>query len=723
MGKFSLVQVNRRLLYISMGLVVFLIPVLYQNCAPAKFSRDESSEMLVLPPVIPEIPQVADVVVDITVTTTTTTTTTTMPSVVVINPVTTTTTTSTTTTTLPSKQKIYSATVASDLVLPQIDFKFIIDNSLSMSLNNTNVSEAVGVMFSSSTGNQNLNIFDVTGEVYTTAQNNIYMDSSNYKRISGLYDSIGMRKDYGADAVIVQNNITAFVNSITTARALVQYPISSMNPGDALGYIQRVTEYNGDFNGTLIPYTKVYEKSVNAFPVNDVVGGKLSPTLVSRQVSGNDYNSFVNNLKLKISRVSPENTKQSILRDIPVEYQSNFQNLALNPGYSKGLVNEESGLCATARILKQQKKKLQAMTSAELDVYKKNTPRSVFVLVSDENDEFASGERCLDKFYDEKGTDQFCSQDEYYLHYSYDRVQNFPASCSVDGPNTLSAKMDVLRKDTQIKWQTFTIQKKCIESNETGCIKYQDQQIPGGYRYYYASGDYSANCTPTFFNIAASEIASMMPGTFSCTYDSVGELNNGSANSLSYQLGFDSNGGVIAKGALTAIFVNDLWKNNIFPVNCPATLVPYMNESGSPVSSRNYLNGFRDPSKYQYSNCQITAKTNGSWAAGLSLDTQLKCDQNAKSYCGGHLLDSSLCTGNFTASYSSAPNHQSTYIDKVFFNPLVQYSCDMLCSVWNPKFFCSLKFLFSITKRALPAFTSVLTLSLLIEKSVIHELL
>ncbi len=318
--------------------------------------------------------------------------------------------------------KIFSATLTEDIHIPQIDFKFIIDNSESMAVNSTSVRETVGVMFDNKDDQHHLNDFNLTAEVYNTAalsesptNSNINLWGNLAILSSGSFDSyiniaaLNLPENYTLeDMVNTSMKNTEHIDSYFG----VQDRPSLKYPGDVIGLSfwnqQNLSQMNGfSVSKDLMRIDEVFSApapavtmggSQNQFSYNTQ---SYNPTTMEQ-----NYNYFVDALTANLAILDPDLTN-NILTIKSVEQTKNNECFYTTPNrynaYSlckeqikTDIVSKESGLCQMARILNQRQRLLQSLSPENLQNEIAKSRRNVFVLVTDENDFYNDGKACVE---------------------------------------------------------------------------------------------------------------------------------------------------------------------------------------------------------------------------------------------------------------------------------------------------------------------------------------
>lgn len=696
---------SKRLLLFS--IFIALILGFYQNCADVKFSRVQEDplpnkvDLSSINPAEPEQPNVPEVIVDPnpTIPEVVVTTTTTLPT-----PVTTNTTTTTTLPTVINKNFNYSGTINSDLNLPLIEFKFVIDNSLSMKSNNTSIADAVGVMFESPIGQSNLNNFNVSGEVYTTTQNVIPVGTQNISSINALLD-----KNF-ATVSQVNSSPTLDSSSIYTSLQRTDRPMIQV-PGDIVGYGIKVNSeiVNNYGNLALQSVIKLTEKEIYPMPVSKYVNNKIVNTSYSDATNGvNQYLNFITDIKSKINLVSN------------LKYDSN-SNLNGDPyGYiTKPYLDEESGLCAIARIVKKQKNDLDTLAKnpTELKTYQENTPRNVFVLATDEDDDVASGSKCIDKVISRKASYYSCLYNQSYLDFSYDYQadnmcspsKNFPAYFNTDihvkGLNTVANYKIFSNITTSVTVCEAPNAEISLEGGKKVCRGTDPNDLSDKYKTIttttrneynpqqpvIVSGDKTNNCNPKTFGLGSNYVEN----SISCTIDVVDRTYE---QSIYFDYAMASAVNTLStaqtRSGLTTDEIDKIFKEKISSLACSPAFQQYVVNNIDKMALRGNsiydLNSF-DKSYYTFSDCNINDKKTLFGSPSHSTDKVIvkdekECESKFDNTCTSIGISTEYCRDPVTHSNIYTAGTKTTKTETRYFSrkgvnlPLSSYSDATLCS-------------------------------------------
>lgn len=318
--------------------------------------------------------------------------------------------------------KIFSATLTEDIHIPQIDFKFIIDNSESMAVNSTSVRETVGVMFENKDDQHHLNDFNLTAEVYNTAA---LSESPTHSYINlwgnlailsgGSYDSyrniaaLNLSENYTLEDMV--NASMKNIEHINNYFGVQDRP-SLKYPGDVIGLSFWNHRNLSKMNGFPVSTDIMRIDEVFSAPAPAVtMGGSQNQFSYNTQsynstMMEQNYNDFVKALTANLAIVDPDLTN-NILTIKSIDQAKNNECFNATPNrfnaYSlckeqikTEIVSKESGLCQMARILNQRQRLLQSLTPENLQKEIAKSKRNVFVLVTDENDFYNDGQACVE---------------------------------------------------------------------------------------------------------------------------------------------------------------------------------------------------------------------------------------------------------------------------------------------------------------------------------------
>lgn len=262
--------------------------------------------------------------------------------------------------------------VAGTQPLPNLKMFFIVDNSYTMKANQLNLSQAFERMFDAS-NSASLTPFQATAMILNTGQR-VYPYGSTTLN--------SMATDVLGFDLLAPNTVESFTAS---HRGTI---LSAKVAGDTIGY-------SPSFDANLKRWT---------FKAQPIVG--VTP-------DGSDKVQFLSGFS--------KSAKQD-----PAEFKAEFQNrLALldperNPYKFPEVQDQESGLCAMARIMSKQYPLVQP---GDL---------SSFVIISDEDDADLSGEKCIETYTESSGNEDLVkgSCETRRTTFTYNKRLVTPASCS-----------------------------------------------------------------------------------------------------------------------------------------------------------------------------------------------------------------------------------------------------------------------------------------------------
>ena len=264
---------------------------------------------------------------------------------------------------------------------PPLKLVFVVDNSGTMQINQINLSSAFGKMFEGSNAS-NLTPFESTAYLFNTSQKSIDKNNALFAKVPSISPFELNGRTY-ADLMGMRGT--------TTTQGLLA--------GDLAGYAAKLEDKAG-------------LKTVNYIPA-PVVGIKQAGSLAT--------------VSLGVSK-----TQDGSVADFAKEFRDRIAILdparsAIDSGTLSGIldpiVDKESGLCALARVMKNNENFVPKGSVA------------AFVVVSDENDADPSGSACIDQVADYQSTEDYidgrCEQDRTVLSYRPLNTNPASASCNV----------------------------------------------------------------------------------------------------------------------------------------------------------------------------------------------------------------------------------------------------------------------------------------------------
>lgn len=297
------------------------------------------------------------------------------------------------------KESQFAELTAGDAkAFPPLKLLFVVDNSGTMAVNQINLASAFGKMFEG-TNATNLAPFDSTALVINTAQRSIASTDALFSRVPN------------------QGPATLSMSSLADLRALRGGSISEGKlAGDLAGYAAESVTVDG-------------LKTVSYLPA-PVLGldGTVAEVGV-RKLSGAPVTEFSKAFSDRIRILDPERS-------------------AIDPSTRAGvldaIVDQESGLCSVARVLKNN---AGLVNKGDL---------AAFVIVSDENDSDPAGRNCIDKYVDYRGTEDLidgkCEQPRTTLSYFKAVANPDGAKCKVDYNTGVNFKYDYNYAQTKVSY-------------------------------------------------------------------------------------------------------------------------------------------------------------------------------------------------------------------------------------------------------------------------------
>ncbi len=251
-------------------------------------------------------------------------------------------------TTPGEKESQFATLTAGDSAnFPPLKLVFVVDNSGTMQINQINLAQAFGKMFEGDNAS-NLAPFDSTAIVLNTAQRSIASTDALYSKLPKL----GLTELTS----LPLSDVRALRGGSTSDGQL---------GGDLAGYAVVSSMANG-----------LTTLSYSPMPVLGVDGSSLDVGV--RKLAGGSVSEFSKAFSNRIAVLDPARS-------------------AIDPATRRGIldpiVDQESGLCAIARVLKNNS---GLLNKGDL---------SAFVIVSDENDADPTGANCIDQVVDYRGTE------------------------------------------------------------------------------------------------------------------------------------------------------------------------------------------------------------------------------------------------------------------------------------------------------------------------------
>lgn len=312
--------------------------------------------------------------------------------------------------------------------VPDLKLFFIVDNSGTMKQNQLNLSASFGSMFDSSSAS--LSKFDSTTYLLNTAQS-----VPSFTTEKAVLDKISTQQgSYSPSVLIPEATFNASVRS-----AMLNF---GYFPGDNIGYqIKKVAA----------PLS--YQMS--AAPVLGVknTGGQVSVSNSIRKTASVDVADTEQEFKDRLAILSSDR--------IPMVLAG-----AVYKPENATVVDNESGLCAVARILKNP------------DQYYKAGDLLSFTIVSDENDNNASGTKCIQSITQFNGTEDLvdgdCKFRESQVYFKTQSTTQKPEDCKISANAGYNYK--------------FTYDTNTISTDVT----YKYIKTPAAYKAYYYNLQYTS---------------------------------------------------------------------------------------------------------------------------------------------------------------------------------------------------------------------------------------
>lgn len=343
--------------------------------------------------------------------------------------------------------KQYAEATAGDAdSFPPLKLLFVVDNSGTMGINQINLSNAFSRMFAGSNQN-NLVPFNATAYVVSTSQ---YVPE----------------KSSPAFAKIPSQAVEEF--AVMTPEQLAVHRGSTLSgriPGDLVGIRSaQVVEPAR----TITSFRPAPVALIN--PMGQITFGAFKARGVSVQSFEDDFKKRLALLNPDLSEIDP-GTKRGVMDDI---------------------IDQESGLCALARMLKHNQGLVSTGDLASV------------VLVSDENDADPAGRACLDAFIEGKSdidyVDGVCEVASTMLRYRRPIANPTYAKCRVDYQKDFSYRIDYKFPTTDVKYYTKSMsydQLKTDVTYHTASMRYD--QLRTDVTYYTSSLRYDAISTPVSY--------------------------------------------------------------------------------------------------------------------------------------------------------------------------------------------------------------------------------
>jgi hypothetical protein len=277
------------------------------------------------------------------------------------------------------KESQFAELTAGDAkAFPPLKLVFVVDNSGTMQVNQINLASAFGKMFEGDNAS-NLAPFDSTAIVINTAQRSVASGDSIFSRLPNQAPE--------SLALMPLSDLKAMRGGNMTDGKLA---------GDLVGYAAQTSVVNGLTTLSYLPS-----------PVLGLNGTSMEMGV--HKLSGGSVSEFARAFSERISVLDPARSM-------------------IDPATRRGIldpvVDQESGLCAVARVLKNNS---GLINKGDL---------AAFVIVSDEDDADPRGQNCIDKYEESLGKDEFidghCLQPKTEFSYIKEIKDPSKAKCKVD---------------------------------------------------------------------------------------------------------------------------------------------------------------------------------------------------------------------------------------------------------------------------------------------------
>ncbi len=305
-------------------------------------------------------------------------------------------------TTAGEKTTMYQEAVVGQANVPPLKLVFIVDNSFTMQANQISLASAFGSMFAGSNAT-NLAPFDSTAYIFTTAQ------ISPDKSVNPLLPTLSfddMKSMKASDLMALRGPASSQVDGKFTGD-LVSYSLSNLP--DPVTMLNRLS---------YVPSPVLGISATGATPVSLGVHKDRSGSVAD----------FAADFSERISYISPTRARVD-----------STGKSALDP-----VIDKESGLCALARVLKNNS---NFLNKGDLAAY---------VIVSDEDDNDPSGQQCLDAIQDMKDADLIdthCETPRTKISYNAPNSPN--ASCAFNYQKGFTYEVAYDVPQTKIEWSDF----------------------------------------------------------------------------------------------------------------------------------------------------------------------------------------------------------------------------------------------------------------------------
>lgn len=287
---------------------------------------------------------------------------------------------------------------------PPLKLLFVVDNSGTMEINQINLASAFDQMFAGSNAT-NLAPFDTTAFVISTSQNSPNKTDAVFAKLPSQT----------AEAFASMNAADFQSHRGATLSGLI--------PGDLVGYgLSAATTSDRTV-------TSFYPAPVSLFRPG--IGGSTVVTRYSHKSRGGSVSEFSSDFKERLAVLNP--TKSAI-------------DASTKRGVLDDVVDKESGLCAVARVLRNNQGFINAGDLASI------------IIVSDENDSDPSGRACYDSIIEAKSgvnyIDGRCEMARTSLSYREEIADPSKAKCKVDYQTGFGYQVDYKYPTTNVSYYT-----------------------------------------------------------------------------------------------------------------------------------------------------------------------------------------------------------------------------------------------------------------------------
>lgn len=290
--------------------------------------------------------------------------------------------------------------------VPELKMVFVVDNSGTMRQNQLNLADSFGSMFDSSSSS--LNRFDSTTFLINTAQTlPIYQNEAEK---TSLFE-----------AIATQQNSFSSTNKVPQATFNSNFRSNVQNsgslPGDNLGF---------SLNKSTNPLT--YEILPAPVMGASEAAGLISFTGEIKMPANSDVGQIETEFKNRLSIMNADRIPQVLINSKYVPQHNT-------------IVDNESGLCSVARILRNPAN------------YFKPGELVSFTLVSDENDNNPSGDRCVQSVRELMGSEKLidldCKKNSTSISYQPPNTSVVPDKCTTNGQIGYNFKFTYTKPNTE----------------------------------------------------------------------------------------------------------------------------------------------------------------------------------------------------------------------------------------------------------------------------------